>query len=85
MISHSLVSQLLLCHHNLHDVPKVFTLHLLPIFGDVTDADAGNLPHMLGCELESVCGTTASGGEKKSNNLLAEFMQALIPNSEWLN
>lgn len=42
-----LVSQLLFCHHHLHDVPEGFMLHLLSVFGDVADADPGNLPHVL--------------------------------------
>lgn len=58
---HSLVSQLLLRHHHVQNVPKVFALHLLPVFGDVADADARNLPQVLGRELEGVGGAAASG------------------------
>lgn len=42
-------------------MPKVFTLHLLPVFGDVADADARDLPEVLGRELERVGGAAASG------------------------
>lgn len=59
--SHSLVSQLLLRHHHVQNVPNVFALHLLPVFGDVADADARDLPEVLGRELECVGGAAASG------------------------
>lgn len=64
---HSLVSQLLLCHHYFHNVPESFILHLLPIFGDVTKADAGNLAHVLGRELKGVGGTAVTGAKQKRN------------------
>lgn len=57
----SLVSKLLLCHHHLHNMPESFILHLLSVFRDVADADAGNLPHVLGRELKRVRGTAAKG------------------------
>lgn len=60
MAPDSLVSQLLLSHHHVHDVPKVFALGLLPIFGDVADADACDFPQVLGCELERVRSTAVS-------------------------
>lgn len=64
---HSLVSQLPFCHHHLHNMPESFILHLLSIFDYVTNADAGNLPHVLGRELKRVCGTAVKG-QKKSYN-----------------
>lgn len=65
LASHSLVPQLLLCHHHVQNVPKVFTLSLLSVFGDVADADAGDLPQVLGRELKRVSGAAASGSKKK--------------------
>lgn len=61
MAPHSLVSQLFLSHHHVHNVPEVVALGLLPIFGDVANADARDLPQVLGCELEGVRGTAVSG------------------------
>lgn len=53
----SLVSQLHFCHHHLHKMPESFILHLLSVFGYVTDADSGNLSHVFGGELKRVSGT----------------------------
>lgn len=77
MAPHSLVSQLLLSHHHVHNVPKVFALHLLPVFGDVADADTRNLPQVLGCELEGVRGTASrkKKDRKISNSYWLEFTQ----------
>lgn len=65
MSFHSLVSQLLFCHHHLHDVPESFILHLLSVLRYVADADASNLPHVLGRELKRVSGTAVKGQKKK--------------------
>lgn len=46
-------------------MPESFVLHLLSVFGDVTEADAGNLPDMLGRELKGVGGTAVTGQKKK--------------------
>lgn len=48
-------------------MPGSFILHLLSFFGDVTEADAGDLPHMLGRELKGVGGTAVTGQNKKKN------------------
>lgn len=64
---HSLVSQLPLCHHHLHNVPESFILHLLSVFRYVAKADAGYLPHVLGRELERVGGTAVKGQKKKKS------------------
>lgn len=55
---HVLVSQLHFCHHHLHNVPESFILHFLSVFGDVTNADSGDLSHIFGGELKRVGCTT---------------------------
>lgn len=72
---HLLVSQLHLSHHHLHNVPVSFVLHLLSVFGYVANADAGNLPHVLGRELKPVRGTAAKGQTKvtTSDSVCARF------------
>lgn len=56
---HLLVSQLHFCHHHLRNVPESVVLYFLSIFGYVTDADSGDLSHVLGGELKGVSGTAA--------------------------
>ena len=63
---HLLVPQLLLCHHHLQNVPESFTLHLFTLFRYVADADAGDLPHVLGRELKCVGGTAVKGQRQVS-------------------
>lgn len=45
---HSLVSQLHLGHHHLHNVPEDCLLRLLSVFCYMTKADAGNFPQVFG-------------------------------------
>lgn len=56
---HSLVSQLHFRHHHLRNVPEILVLHLLSIFGYVTEADSGDLSHVFGGELKRVSGAAA--------------------------
>lgn len=58
---YSLVSQLLFCHHHLHNMPESLILHLLAVFCDVANADASDFPHVLRRELKRVSGTAVEG------------------------
>lgn len=71
-----LVSQLLFGHHHLCNMPEGLILHLFTILGDVAEADAGDLAHVLGRKLKRVSGTAVESSKSVLQPLATTIFNA---------